>query len=426
MRVSIVTDLSRFDESNSIARVAAQQALLLDAHGVDVRLAVCQDFNLADRLNLATGRGLQLDPVVPPLEYIHAGRLDQQGRENFFREVKLLVAALSDISTQSDVIILHNLAVDRRTAQWAHALKQLEGNLPRVFIWRHNMPDGVELRKFDFWPWDIINEPFTWVTYVYPSEAGRRLHEAWWPKSSAVTVPTPVDPLEVLGINPIAAKIAAWCDFFSAPNRGVYAFDLVRWKSKGVEGLLRLLAELNKNHGRWCWILCGAHADNPHVRPIKDKVEKLIKELKLQIPQQVAPTWIWAKEEEQAYIESFVPARVVFSLLRLSTIYIHLSEKEVMSLAQIEAQLCRLPLVLNGLCPAQKELAGTKALYIEWPQLYSNRVKEVAERVAVFARETESDAQRRALSLCLPENVWPIMERLLYGDSTDDSSEYYA
>jgi len=220
---------------------------------------------------------------------------------------------------------------------------------PHVFHFCHNnLPTKNHGTSF---PYQQIYETMHGATFVYPSQCSAARARSLLPDSADVSfVHNARDLRDVARFSPFSQRLCKLWDLFNHEIMQVYAFDAVRWRSKGVPHLLKLFGSFHRHRRKVKLVLVNANATGQAAGAEVSRLLRTAERYGLAPGEQVHLT--------SDFYTGVLPHDVVCNLVLLSNLFVFPSEAECCSLVFAEASVSGCLLAVNSGYSPLLEFAG--------------------------------------------------------------------
>jgi glycosyltransferase involved in cell wall biosynthesis len=376
MKITILTDLAKADDSYSVWHVARDQYELLTARGHNVKLLVRATFN-----RHAEPQDFVSSVLTYVKDYHYAPNEAKQHR--FDGDVTTLAkgdnngigyhAALEG----AELVITHDLM----TCSWhlphnVAVRRTYADDPPRRYLhWCHSMPMEQ--------PEDVC-EPsaLRWrggdrgIQYIFPSETAAALAKEHMTDVDPAVVYNIRDPRQFYGINGDAEGLIKEYELLKHDIFQVYPFATPRWQTKGVPTLLKIFGKFKKAGKRVKLLLANSQGDNEFGEDAVRSIVALGAKNGLQLADDLVIT------SRDFRFPKAVPWRTLQGLTKLSNLFIFPSVTECCSLIQAEAALSGCLLVLNADFSPMMEFVHPETIRYEFSKHDPERDDFYYERVS--------------------------------------------
>lgn len=414
MRVAILTDLGDVPDSYSVAHVVADQAHMLERAGVDFRVFIRKTSEWEVPKTSAVLASVPL----------HHYDLNEKPQPEFKDQVDVMLRGNStgigyrQALTGFDTVITHDLMACPWHIPHNGALRFTYRDNPkrRYFHWCHSMVRPVsreELCSPSMWRFRARTNGS--VTYVFPSSYAAALGAEAISGATTTTVYNPRDIRDLLRFSAETREFIDVTEFLCHDVCQVYGFDTIRWRSKGVAAVLKVLGKIRKAGKRVKLFLANAGAGSEVAQADVANMKKLAAEWHLRPMEDV----FWASDVPGW--ERRTPHRILCELMAASNLFLFPSEEECCSLVQGEAAVTGKLLVLNkGFSPLMEFVDEWTMAYdfsahspekddFFYEQVARNLVHEI-DNDRVFRSTTRARTQTYNKDWIWKEQLQPLLE----------------
>ena len=451
MKIAILTTLSDFHLGYSICGVVLDQARLLARHGHDVTLLVNRFFNPSHIPRAPFG--VRLQAILPSTD-LHDYRPDEPERPEFRASVdqykfgngladgdQKRTVGYAEATAGYDAVITHDLMFSTWFLPCNAALREIERPAGQRWLhFAHSAPsDPLPQLEGIVYPSTLrfTADPHPNATHVYLNHRdsaryahslGRVEHDG--PRLQADDVGVVYNSRDIFrlhGFSRHAEALARDCDLLGRDIVLVYPFSTPRWRAKGVDRLLALVAEWKRGGRNPFLVLVNAHANQK-----KDEryIAQMLREADAQGVEEAvdfALTSRWAEtaaargsdedrleltpDNGSGWLHS-VPYDDVVALQKLATMFVFPTESENCSLVLAEAMLTGSKLcVVNSEVPSLWEFVPKSTLGYRFkseipirnPAYYRDVAREILNR---YDRDWAIAASLHARKLYDPDRIY--------------------
>jgi glycosyltransferase involved in cell wall biosynthesis len=327
--------------------------------------------NANHSVRILTGRGEAFDERVqvipiPLLGSRHPqilkvkAELDRgQTPDDFYRIQDEIFGKLSEITSQTDILIAHNVCSLNKNLPLTAALYRLhneKSSAPRLIIWHHDLAwttPRYRSELHDGYPWDLLSRDWARATQVVVSESRRqelarligispeRIH----------VVPNGIDLQRFFKLEKLTIGLVHRLNLFKAAPLLLVPVRIT--PRKNLEMALQMVARLRSHEPQVVLIITGPLGPhNPANVGYFEELRALRRSLALE-----GSVYFLAELEED-----FIPDPVIADFYRLSDALVLPSREEGFGIPILEAGATGIPIFCSDI-PPLRELAGDLAVY---------------------------------------------------------------
>jgi len=402
--IGILTSLMDFSSAYSLTGVIKDQARLFKKYGYKYDILVNESFNEQDKASAET-EGLSVRYVLPAT-HLPAYKTYEKPFKDFHKNVDTYYKGAErgigyeEAVAPYDIIITHDLMFLNCYLPLNQAVRKCIERYPdkKWLHWFHSSPsprpkvnedNPVEVEGVDMcYPTTLRYTVAPNSKYVFLNKSKKQdLANMLLVESNAIRVVNNTkDIRDVLNFRSDTCGFIDRYNLFDHFVCQTYAFSTPRWKSKGVDRLLKLFGEWKKAKAVVKLILVNAHCTQDEDRARVEEIKAFaVKECSLVVGKDVIFTSEYAEEKIKEYHASYpprsdeavgaeaweawrysVPNEVVTELTAMSNMFVFPSVSECCSLIQAEASVLGKFMVLNRDFYPMREFCSEETIHYEF------------------------------------------------------------
>ena len=351
-RVAILTAFREFVPGYSLTGIVLDQVRLLERHGHEVDVFVCEDYHEKHKL-------VKIRKLIPQAKLV-----DYKSRKDMSEEHAAVAEKMAQVCVQAlanyDIVLTHDFIFTGWNLPYGQGILRAGQGLPELhwLHWIHSIPSGDR----DFWN---LNEYGPKHKLVYPNRTDlRRVCEHFRTElENARVIPHPKDLRSWFDFDQrTCAFIDDFPEVMTADIVQVYPASSDRLEAKRLKEVILVFAEMKRKGFSVCLVVANQWATGRQRRESLMRYRKIARRHGLD-----SGEVIFTSEWRHPEFETGIPKVMIRELFQCSNLFLFPTREETFGLVLPEAVLAGgvLP-VLNKSLQMMGEVTGLNGDFIDF------------------------------------------------------------